>query len=132
MDNNSLTLQGMFDFGVAHLRSQGLPSINPETGKCMYRYGEMKCGAGCFIKDEDYNVEFEGKNIMCGAFYDIYEKYGWNNTVVNLLYDFQCIHDSAKNYTVKSDCRQVWEPQLKNLAFKIDLVYKEPTEKDYV
>lgn len=52
-----MTPQEVFDKVVTHLRKQGRSSRN---GKCLYRYGDLKCAAGCLIEDEEYRPFMDG------------------------------------------------------------------------
>lgn len=54
-----MTAQEVFDTVVAHLRKQGVRSID-ENGKCLYRGpNDTKCAVGCLIPNESYHPAFE-------------------------------------------------------------------------
>lgn len=53
------TAQEVFDQVAAHLLQQNKKSGQAD-GSCMYRYGELKCAAGCLIGDDEYREEYEG------------------------------------------------------------------------
>jgi hypothetical protein len=60
------TAQQVFDQAATHLLTQKKRSIEfgsrGETGRCLYRgHGGLKCVAGCFIADDEYNPRWEGK-----------------------------------------------------------------------
>jgi len=55
------TAQEVFDQVATHLFKQGLQSIN-KNGRCMYRFGDLQCAAGCLIDDDEYDPRWEAKN----------------------------------------------------------------------
>jgi hypothetical protein len=68
-----MKLQELFDKSVAHLRKQGVKSVNKsladESGAfcsyvaCSYRGDSgLMCAIGCVIPDEEYSKNFEGKS----------------------------------------------------------------------
>lgn len=54
------TAQQVFDQVATHLLKQMEPAEDPVTGACLYRYGDLKCAAGCLISDEEYIPEMMG------------------------------------------------------------------------
>ena len=116
-----MTNQEVFDKVVAHARKQGCKSLmenvlHPEEGPlCAYR-GEnnTKCFAGIFIPDEDYRESYEGKVSMA-----VFHVIGITDMDGFLVRDLQVIHDHT---TVEG-----WEAKFCELAYRWNLVYKEPT-----
>lgn len=114
-----MTDQEIFDTVVDHLRQQACVSkgVHPIGSICMYHSPDgLKCAAGVFIPEDQYDVEMEGA--------------GWNELVWrwpalskghsgNLLISrFQRIHDD-----VMIDC---WESEFACTADEFDLVYTPP------
>jgi len=54
------TAQEVFDQVKGHLLKQNETCLDAR-GKCKYRFGELKCAAGCLIADDEYKEIFEGK-----------------------------------------------------------------------
>ena len=79
--------QEVFDQIVNHLLTQNEKCRDSKT-YCRYKFGNLKCAAGCLIADDEYSDRMEG--------------YSWaqlikNNTVpdvyASLISDLQIIHD---------------------------------------
>lgn len=109
------TAQEVYDQVVDHLRQQGVRCMN-EDGECQYRISRglemaLKCAAGCFISDEEYDQKrFEGN--------------GWvslvNKGIVvadhrSLIMRLQVVHDHK---VVNS-----WEREFEEVAGDYGLVY---------
>lgn len=108
------TPQEVFDQGARHLLTQGEKSAT-DGGGCLYRFGKLKCGAGCLISDAEY-VEEMDKNDGGSAWWDLIEANLVPLTQHNLLIqDIQRVHDSVR-YT-PSD----WKDQLTKLAIAYSL-----------
>lgn len=82
------TAQQVFDQVATHLLSQKEKSIDDSI--CLYRYGQLKCAAGCLIDDDEYDPKME--------------KASWMSLVVEdrvphkhsrLIIDLQMLHDAA-------------------------------------
>lgn len=108
------TAQEVFDQAAKHLLTQNRKCLNSD-GACKYRLissnGEvLKCAAGCFIGDDEYDESFEGDS------WDslIYRKHV-NNMHSYLISSLQGIHDSC---SVES-----WESHLSRLAEKLGLQF---------
>lgn len=61
---DKMTQQQVFDFVVSHMKKQGRQSLDEsqsttDSKVCMYRFGELKCAAGCLIDDKDYDPSME-------------------------------------------------------------------------
>jgi hypothetical protein len=62
------TAQEVFDHGAVHLLTQSEKSVScyDEAADvlldCRYRYGELRCAAGCFIGPGEYKISFEGNS----------------------------------------------------------------------
>lgn len=60
-----MTRQEMYSKAKAVINAQGGPSINFDTGQCMYRGPDgRKCAVGALIPDEEYSPAIEGAGIM--------------------------------------------------------------------
>ena len=91
--------QEIFNKVYTHLMTQRKPALINTTGStCAYRNenGE-KCAVGCLIEDNEYEPEFEGKNIG-----GILERPNVSESLKNRLYPvmqilsrLQGVHDSA-------------------------------------
>jgi len=82
------TAQEVFDQVATHLLNQDARSML--NSKCLYRFGKLKCAAGCLIGEDEYNENFESVN--------------WGGLVRNcqvppeheeLISDLQSLHDSV-------------------------------------
>ena len=83
-------LQKIFDTVSNHLLNQNQKAIN-DVGNCKYRYGNLKCAAGCLISDSDYQFSMEGFSVL-----DLeYFKDRFNNSELVLLSKLQIIHDQT-------------------------------------
>jgi hypothetical protein len=105
------TAQEVFDQAVEHLRKQGKRSaLDSEYLKagCKYRSEDgLKCAAGCFIADDEYDPRMEGK--------------GWGGEMfpkvhVSLMITLQKIHD---DYYPSQ-----WEREFQRAAENFELVLK--------
>ena len=114
------TAQQVFDQVVAHLRKQGERSYAPLKGnelarRCAYRgEGGLKCAAGCFIADDEYDPEME--NIQWRSLADGVLTPGDHRLIKvprahdDLIRSLQVIHDHSKP--------EDWENRLAMLALK--------------
>lgn len=107
------TAQQVFDQVVAHLRSQKVQCVG-STG-CRYRYGKLRCAAGCLISDEEYSTKMEN-NTWKGLFFAGLVP----NSHIILIRDLQRVHD---NYAAKH-----WENSLNLVADKHKLKYTPPNQ----
>lgn len=88
----------VFNQAKEHLLKQGERSVSDLN--CMYRSDNgLKCAAGCFIADEEYNEWMEGKtwdvlvNNLPGRFPHMF---GYDTSSHKaLIYQLQIIHDSC-------------------------------------
>ncbi len=111
------TAQEIFDFVAVHLLTQKRKSMMidpnyPEEPICAYRgEGDTKCAAGACIADEDYRIEFEGKNAdfvsarITGKYLTCYP--------AEILLSLQYIHDQIDEVE--------WKDQLSYLAERTEL-----------
>ena len=95
---NTSERQGMVDFVVMGIVSQGGPSMG-EGVDCAYRGADgRKCAAGLFIADEFYSSGLEG----CGTNDPRVEKVLLQSGVPKIAMDFlselQNAHDSSANH----------------------------------
>ena len=82
------TAQEVFDQVASHLLNQNESSYDEETDQCRYRYGDLKCAAGCLIANDEYDAEFEsytwGELILDYRFPDVHQ---------HLIQSLQHVHD---------------------------------------
>ena len=58
-DVTTMTAQEVFDASAKHILAQGRPSIEPDSGLCLYRCDDGRmCAAGIFISDDVYRAEY--------------------------------------------------------------------------
>lgn len=100
--------QEIFDKVSNHLLTQNKRSIR-ET-QCLYRYGNLKCAAGCLIPDSEYDSKMEYKRVShLNYFYD----FGYSIAEIKLIERLQIIHDNHFIYS--------WKEKLINLANEYSL-----------
>lgn len=88
-----MTEQELFDKVVAHLRKQGVKSV--ENGRCRYRTAEgLKCAIGILIKDEDYSTELEGCVVYNSGVLKATGLGGGSPILKKLATALQVVHDS--------------------------------------
>lgn len=111
-----LTLQQIFDKGLAHIRKQGGPARDEESDKCVYRSSNGRaCIVGCLIADEDYQKAFdpaagsgvdtmirdnpEFRQALLNSGVDVHrEEFGYTRGPVRaLLSSMQGVHDSGED-----------------------------------
>lgn len=80
------TAQEVFDQCAVHLLTQK-EKCEIEGDGCKYRIGNLKCAAGCFIDEDEYNVNMEGK------IWSMLNVPDSHNSLINKL---QLIHDCNK------------------------------------
>lgn len=105
------TAQQVFDQIVDHLRKQGRKSRNESSGSCLYRYGDLKCAAGCLISDDEYSTELEFT-----TWTDLCEEGkapGYHRTLIKRM---QEIHDQSSE--------ELWEDRFEGLASYFKLKYE--------
>ena len=107
----------IFDHVKAHLLNQGKPSFrsNVNSYECAYRGDNgLMCAIGCLIKDEFYNVDFEGKTIyQDDEIIKVVESSigrKLEKSDINLLWELQRIHD-FKAYV---SCTKDWSKEVEN------------------
>ena len=103
------TEQEVFDQAVKHLLTQNAVSTGSD-GSCKYRGDNgLICAAGCFISDDEYGPEMEGKG-WCFLLSTPQEH-------KDLISELQEIHD---------DCLvEDWECELVDLAKRYNLVFNK-------
>lgn len=62
-----MTPQQAYDHIKAAAKAGSFPSLNLDTDKCLYRYGERACLAGIFLDDKDYRNDMDD-NIISGVY----------------------------------------------------------------
>jgi hypothetical protein len=83
------TAQEVLDQAVTHLLTQNAKSV--VGGHCAYRGdNRLKCAAGCFIADDEYEPEMERKS-WYGMVTSGYVPTAAHKT---LMQDLQCAHDN--------------------------------------
>lgn len=93
---DTASLQSIFDQCARHLLTQNKKSLRPRGSHsqvgmvCAYR-GEdsLKCAVGCFISDEEYDPDFEGRVFGRGPFMS----YFLSSEKWTLMLSLQIIHD---------------------------------------
>ena len=131
-----LNPQQIFDTVVNGLRKQGKKSeavlteemkktgdFTAPIGKtvCLYRCGELKCGAGQLILDEFYDPSLEGKSVLSNEVKESLSKSGvgmGDGKRQNLVWLLQQVHDNREMET--------WEDKFKEVAQYNGLKYTEP------
>lgn len=115
------TPQSLFDLVVSSVRSQGYIKSEGESEAGMY-YGSngVRCHVGLVIPPEKYQPSFEGRVPRVlqeeGLFF-----LGWSEDMMDLLEEFQFIHDDSPP--------EQWEGQFRELAETFDLSYKPPSSR---
>lgn len=112
------TAQQVFDQVARHLLTQGRRSVTEvpalirfgSSSVCAYRGdGGLKCAAGCFIGDDEYMRDFEGKT------WNKLVEYGIPIMHNALIRQLQLIHDGVTP--------GLWKEKLINLAMIAGLSY---------
>ena len=109
--------QEVFDQVVNHLLTQKKASKS-DNGGCLYRYGRLKCAAGCLIADDEYTPDMDsgGVSKVDTNWESLVEAGIVPNTVHNkLIMDLQEIHDLAI-------CEN-WQSSLSKYADENDLQF---------
>ncbi len=104
------TQQQVFDQAVDNLLKLlelGTKSVDKEGG-CHYRLGELRCAAGCFIGDGEYENHFEGLTWKYMVEFN-YAPKDHERLIANL----QVVHDETD--------KNRWVTELVHLANKYDL-----------
>ncbi len=123
LDSLDLTSeQEVFNYVANHLLTQGKqakikhPNAGFANDVCAYRSGELKCAAGCLIRDDEYQLSMENKGI--GSVVDEYAHLpgiARVGPILRLLTNLQSIHD-------RNDPAQ-WPERLQLLATRFGLDY---------
>ena len=111
------TEQQVFNQAYIHLITQGKRAASPDldVGGCAYLTNEgLKCAAGCFIAEDEYNPEFEN-NVWAVLVND----YGVTNKHYDIIVELQHIHDSVPV--------ALWKEKLAKIAEELDLTIPEIT-----
>ena len=120
-----MELQQQFDYAVNHLRTQGAVSVDKGTQRCVYRSPEgLKCAAGCFIPDELYKSNLEGKTWKAVVFelQDKLPKYLLHRNSVYLITNLQKAHDDVLQNDLEF---QEIEFDFKTIAEAFNLKYEK-------
>ena len=101
----------VFNQAKEHLLKQMQKSLTEDGFTCMYRsFDGLKCAAGCFIADDEYDEQMEDKswgqvsNRFYGKFVDIFSH-------ENLISQLQLIHDRHPT--------EEWECELSKLEVDV-------------
>ena len=102
------TEQQVFDQAVNHLLTQNARAMN--GGSCMYRnQAGLKCAAGCFIGDDEYDAR-RMENMIWGSL--VIDGIAPDKHKV-LISELQGLHDGSNT--------EFWVGELKEIAEKYDL-----------
>lgn len=117
------TLQQVFDHVLKALRKQGKASVDTQ-GNCFYRTPEgLKCAAGHCIPDDLYRPSFENESIdkLINSYSLVLP---WMTSEhIPLMIALQSAHDIDLGHRITS-----WEKEMKKIAEKFGLMYKEPEQ----
>ena len=118
MENYNLkemTAQEVFNASAKHLLTQNKTSAN-HGGSCRYRYGDLKCAAGIFITETQYEFKMEGI-----AWDDLTKLCNFlDSQHTSLICELQEIHDNFLPI--------YWKNELNKLAEKLNLKGIETNE----
>lgn len=119
-------LQSLFDRSLAHIRQQGVPSVDLDGESCVYRGSSGRaCAAAPFIVN--YNTAMEGETWIgvCQAFKREVESLAWENQ--SFVRRLQMCHDSAVIDSTFDDFESfmpTYEANMKQAAAEYELEYK--------
>lgn len=109
-----MTMQGVFDTVVRHLREQGAKSIRSDAKGCGYRgIGGMACAVGCLIDDDVYDPRMEGSVLY--ALFDTYPSLSHLKEYGPILAPLQRLHDMSSVIA--------WEAGFERIAERFRLIY---------
>jgi hypothetical protein len=104
---NKATAQEVFEQAATHLLTQKKKSLDGIV-RCMYKSADgLKCAAGCFIADDEYDPSFETKTWV-----GLVKNAAVPGTHSELIKQLQIIHDT----TFVED----WKEELKLLSEKFE------------
>lgn len=107
------TPQEVLDQAVNHLLTQNVKCVDSGNYSCMYRLGQLKCVAGCFIGDDEYEPEMElipWKDLIIAGIVPAYHD--------ELIMSLQTIHDNSSP--------MMWRQKLQELAVDFKLKFNPP------
>lgn len=90
------TAQQVFDQVAKHLLTQKKRAYDAAQDKCLYRYGKLKCAAGCLMTDKEYKPEMDSASQGGGS---------WDSLIVSemvpdvhggLISALQKVHDQRE------------------------------------
>ena len=96
----SMSMNKIFYKVKNHLLKQGEKSLGHDRG-CQYRNKDgLSCAVGCLIKDVDYIIGLEGKNMNCSPVQDVLTHVIGVNPIkrgdkIDLLQTLQLVHDNS-------------------------------------
>lgn len=134
------TLQEIFDFGLNHIRQQGMACVDADKG-CAYRNAAgQSCIVGGFFTAETYDPEFDQNDLggttadilveSCDAFNLALGQVGVDtedSKVVKLLRGMQKCHDRCARL-FEYEFQQAFAVGMQQLADKLGLKYKPPSQ----
>ena len=112
------TSQEVFNQVAKHMLTQMQKSRSDTGGPCLYRYGELKCAAGCLMSDEEYGPDME-------SFSDSGYGGSWRNLIAanvvpdahsGLVIRLQEVHDGSPP--------SLWAEDLSGVAGEFGLEFK--------
>lgn len=104
--------QEIFDKGYIAILQQGVPSIDPDMERCVYRGPDgVKCVAGYFIEDAEYSKRMEIFTANEGI---VRELFLAKNIDPDFMRSLQEIHDLGPNN--REDFIPFWKQQMKVFA----------------
>jgi len=121
-----ITAQSIYDTVLAHLRKQGVSSIERgvKDPSCMYRGpNNTSCAVGCLIPDKNYDFEMEHTSVDVAI---VMLPKGYIKHLL-LLTDLQNAHDyfmpAPKVGNNKQKLMAGWEEEMQKVAATNQLIY---------
>lgn len=112
-----MTRQEIFDKAYTVILEQGIPSIDPDMERCVYRGPNgVRCVAGHFITDEEYNDRMEIFTADEGTVRDLFLD---KNIDPGFMRSLQRIHDAGPS--IKDQFIPFWKEEMKKLAARFEL-----------
>lgn len=110
--------QEIFDKVSNHLLTQNKKSVDinfsDKSKYCRYKFGNLKCAAGCLIPDIDYHESIEGQSVNKVAYFI---ESGYTLDERSLIRKLQKIHDSFPESSWKSELKKLGKLERLNINF---------------